>query len=1043
MDFTQRLSLLRKRIAGQSAPLAKPHPEFCLFFSVSDGAQRAVVVKGSGDSFEAAWQKGLAELRSEMRNKGLRGRWLRVDYVERTQATTMRDLKALLPKVKRNYFRYGLAFDAAFDVAFLEQELNANAMLYGGNRIEHAIFNENNALVYARRKYGAKQDIPFEDDREVFILATRGAFCDESGAMSLLNGPGLDAGRRNIERLSAEDITGLIETSSQFLARQVGPDGAFVYGYHPCFDRTINAYNTLRHASSTYAMIEAWEVTRDEVLKSSIDRALSYLCNECIRTSKDTDGCEISFVIEGGKEIKLGANAVAILALTKYADVTGSDQHHALLERLALGIRYMQNREDGSFVHVLEYPSLKIKEPFRTIYYEGEAAFGLMRLYNLTRDERWLEMVERAFDHFIAQNHWKHHDHWLSYCVNELTRHRPEERYFRFGIQNIADHLDFVLKRITTFPTLLELMMAGSEMLARIDKMEEHRHLLAQVDLEKFYQALEHRAHYLLNGYFWPEMAMYFANPDRIVGSFFIRHHAFRVRIDDVEHYLSGFIAFRRFRNGSPARVQHEVPAAEENPVPKAGGWTAEHVANAAGGEWIVPPEPDWAATGVSIYAPAMKEGNLIIVRDAEDGRGLPMSALSKLPFSPSGIIATSSAIDALKAAGLPLLQVGDTGDALIRMGRFARNHLSGKVLAVTGSAGKTTSVAMLAHTLSAWGNVDSTSHSANLPHGVAWNLASACWQSPFVVLELAIGRMGQSARMARPDISLVTNILPAHLSETSTLKDIALTKSAIFSGMKPGGLAILYREMQEWETVHNAASAQKLDILHYGEGEECAFRLLEYEPSKQSVLANLQGKEMTYRIGAPGKHMALNSLAVLAAVSWLGLPLEPALLQLERFSPLPGRGQELKMSIKGKQLTVIDDAYNANPGSMAAALEHLSARNTSGRKIAVLGEMAELGPDASRYHLELAAAAERLKIDRFYVVGSLYEEFWERLPASRRGCRADTPEALRSRLLDEFADGDLVLFKGSHSTRIHGLVRWLTLLQKNNSGMKPLAEPV
>src|SRR5690606_15739904 len=102
------------------------------------------------------------------------------------------------------------------------------------------------------------------------------------------------------------------------------------------------------------------------VLKSSIDRALSYLCNECIRTLKDTDGCEISFVIEGGKEIKLGANAVAILALTKYADVTGSDQHHALLERLALGIRYMQNREDGSFVHVLEYPSLKIKEPFRT-----------------------------------------------------------------------------------------------------------------------------------------------------------------------------------------------------------------------------------------------------------------------------------------------------------------------------------------------------------------------------------------------------------------------------------------------------------------------------------------------------------------------------------------------------------------------------------------------------------------------------------------------------------------------------------------------------
>jgi len=513
---------------------------------MSTKRERARVLNVSGADFDTTWAMLVEQAERLVQREKLDVQWVRVDWVVSVRTSTWFGLKASLKAVKRNYFRYGLALDNAFTVAFTEQELNANAMLYGGTNVDHAMLNEKNFRIYAQARYkGFTPD--FSEERELWVLVTQGVFCGAEEGPLLLHRSGPDAGRRMIERLDVPAVGGLIERSSRYLTSQVKEDGRFRYGWHPCFDRPINTYNTLRHASTVYSMLEAWEVTRNAQLKDSIERALHFLTTQLIRVLPLPSGENAAFLRDTGNEIKLGGNAVCILALVKHAELFGSREHATLLEQLALGIQFMQNPVNGSFLHVLNYPDLRTKEAFRVIYYDGEAAFALMRLYGLTKDERWIAMVEKAFDFFIAKQHWKTHDHWLSYCVNELTMYRPSARYYEFGLKNVADYLDFVATRITTFPTLLELMMAAELMIGRLRQDPVNSELLDSLDMRKFHQALDFRAHHLLNGHFWPETAMYFGNPERILGSFFIRHHAFRVRIDDVEHYLSGFVAYRRF----------------------------------------------------------------------------------------------------------------------------------------------------------------------------------------------------------------------------------------------------------------------------------------------------------------------------------------------------------------------------------------------------------------------------------------------------------------------------------------------------------------
>jgi hypothetical protein len=535
-----------------------------LFFSITDGNQRAHVVRASGGSFEDSWKIGQQACLEIFADSNPGTIWLKVDWITDFEELTWRELGQIQSRTKRNYFRYGLSLSRDFSLALLEQELNSAAAFYTPSPTVQL-----NTRNFANLFRSTFRDLPIpalKDNDPVWIFSTEAVFAHNDQRLDSLPGGSapvaldaprhtrlewnhkslLNSGRRQVPDLGSDEITTLIKSGSSFLASQVKSNGEFVYGHFPCFAKNIPNYNSLRHASTVYAMLESWELTRDEKLLDATKKALTYLTEKLIRNYEQSDGTLLAYNVDINGEIKLGANGVSILALVKYEQLTGDSKYRPLMEQLALGIGNMQHPTTGGFVHVLNVQDLSVKEEFRIVYYDGEAAFGLIRLYGLTGDERWLQIVEKAFDYFLQSNHWKHHDHWLSYCVNELTKYKPEEKYFRFGVQNISGHLKFIMERETTYPTLLELAMAFSQMLERIKDLPKMAHVLEGLDLDYFQKALKHRAEYLLNGFFWPELAMYFEKPNTVVGSFFIRHHSFRVRIDDIEHYLSGYVAYQK-----------------------------------------------------------------------------------------------------------------------------------------------------------------------------------------------------------------------------------------------------------------------------------------------------------------------------------------------------------------------------------------------------------------------------------------------------------------------------------------------------------------
>lgn len=507
---------------------------YTVFFSICDTKNRAWVESAQGETLQAAWKSAAAETKRLIAAQRYEPVWVKADIVREHEAIRSADIKKKTRNIYDNYFRQGISFDRSFNTALLEAEINGNKIIdYEEESLDLELMNQ---FLTSQGRQNVRT-IP----EELILFSCRGYFCDENDVVYELYTEEQDYGRRQLERVDKEVVKGLMSTAGQFLADLVLEDGKFIYGYYPTYDKEIDNYNILRHTGTIWSLVSQYKTTGDETLLPKIEGTIDFL----VRDSIEHPQPGIAYVIERkADEVKLGGNGIAVVMLIDYMEQFGSDEYRNLVVDLGNGILALQNPDNGAYYHVLNYADYSLKDEDRTVYYDGEATFALAKLYGFTKDERYLQGAVKAADYFIANDYTQYRDHWVAYSLNEITKYVPEERYYTFALQNADHNLDLIYNKKRSAPTYLELLMATFATYDRIKQNDIDVKYLDQFDEKRFIDTIYQRASYQVNGYMFPEYAMYFKNPARILNTFYVRDDGFRIRIDDVQHFIGGYYAY-------------------------------------------------------------------------------------------------------------------------------------------------------------------------------------------------------------------------------------------------------------------------------------------------------------------------------------------------------------------------------------------------------------------------------------------------------------------------------------------------------------------
>jgi UDP-N-acetylmuramoyl-tripeptide--D-alanyl-D-alanine ligase len=449
----------------------------------------------------------------------------------------------------------------------------------------------------------------------------------------------------------------------------------------------------------------------------------------------------------------------------------------------------------------------------------------------------------------------------------------------------------------------------------------------------------------------------------------------------------------------------------------------------------------DFEASGISIDSRTINPTEIFIAIKGEnfDGHEFLQDAFHK---GAAGFVISQDPPSFLKDQTYFI--VPDTLQALKQLANYARQRSNAQVIAITGSAGKTTTKEWLGQTLSHFGKTIYSPASYNNQFGVPLSLASLEEDTAFGIFEIGMNNEGEIeplSRLVQPDIAIITNITEAHIGQLNSLSNIAKEKSKIFAGLKPGGVAILNYDDNYFDLLAKTAKEYGASkVISVGEKEGADIHLIsaDYHLTSHStfVEAKVYNQSVSYPLSLVGKHYVMKSLMVLAATDCLDIDLKKAVKELERLQPIAGRGQQHTLSIApDKTITLVDDSYNAHASSMEAGLSTLAQIPSpfpNSRKIAVLGDMKELGEQSEELHKGLLPLLQNAKVDLLFACGPYMKLLLDQLPPSQQGGYSDQAEQLWQPLLDRLQNGDIVFIKGSKSTKVALLVHRLLSLHQD-----------
>ena len=437
----------------------------------------------------------------------------------------------------------------------------------------------------------------------------------------------------------------------------------------------------------------------------------------------------------------------------------------------------------------------------------------------------------------------------------------------------------------------------------------------------------------------------------------------------------------------------------------------------------------DWTSYGrVSIDTRTLRPGDVFVAIKGKnfDGHGFVREA-----FNRGAVAAVVSEESALVADYGPLVVVKDTLQALHDIAAVRLRGTRAKVIAITGSAGKTTTKYVLTEVLSKYGEVYYNEANYNNLIGMPLYAANLAEDAEFVVLEMGMNSSGEVdtlSRIARPDIAVITNVGPAHLEFFESIEGVLAAKLEVFNHVKDGAVAILNLDNMYYDEMRAVAESRCAHVISFGVSAGADVQILRSKEPSNSLALRCFGKEWQCDLKNCAKHLAY-SVAITAAVGQVfSLDLTPVRGVIEEFAPLEGRGKVHITTFRGREIVLLDDAYNANPLSMAVAIENFSnLDNTSVlRKVAVLGDMLELGSNSRHYHCGLLEHIARGSIDVIYTVGTHMSALYDVLPGHLRGGHFTTYEEAIAHLEHAIRTGDGVLVKGSFATRLSLIVKYL-----------------